>query len=177
MGRHVALLRADNVGGRRLPVAELRALCDGLGWRDVVTYIQSGNLLFTGNGSRAALEAALEAAIAERFAMAVPTIVRSAAEWSRLAETKPFPEVPETEFNRVMLLVSKRPPAADAEQAIGAKAAAGERVQRAGDALWIHFPDGAGRSKLTPSSIDRAIGSPATARNHRTVLKLAEMLR
>jgi uncharacterized protein (DUF1697 family) len=75
-----------------------------------------------------------------------------------------------------MLLLSKRPPPAGAEEAISAKASAGEQVRRAGDALWIHYPQGAGTSKLTPALIDRAVGSPATARNYNTVLKIEEML-
>ena len=60
-----------------------------------------------------------------------------------------------------MLLLSKAPPAKGAEAVIQARAVAGERVRRAGDALWFHYPEGAGTSKLTPSLIDRAIGSPA----------------
>ena len=75
-----------------------------------------------------------------------------------------------------MLLLSKRPPAKGAAEVIQARARAGERVKQAGDALWFHYPEGAGTSKLTPSLIDRAIGSPGTARNYNTVMKLKEML-
>jgi uncharacterized protein (DUF1697 family) len=63
MGRMVALLRAVNVGGRKLPMAELRALCAGLGWSDVATYIQSGNLVFAAPGKAEAIETKLERAI------------------------------------------------------------------------------------------------------------------
>lgn len=177
MRRHVALLRAVNVGGRKLPMAALRELCEGLGWREVSTYIQSGNVLFSADAKPPSLETALEKAIAEQFPLEVPVIVRTAAQWARYAEAGPFPKAARDEPSRLMLLVSKAPPAAGAEEAIQAKAAAGEAVRRAGDALWIHYPEGAGRSKLTPSLIDRAVGSPATARNYRTVAKLAEMLR
>jgi len=90
MGRHVALLRAVNVGGRKLPMAELRALSAEIGWADAKTYIQSGNLVFTAPGAAAALEAQLEAAILERFAMAVPVMVRSAAQWRGYAPANPF---------------------------------------------------------------------------------------
>ena len=75
-----------------------------------------------------------------------------------------------------MLMVAKRPLAESAEEAIQARATAGEQVKRAGEAIWIHYPEGVGRSKLTPTMIDRAIGSPATARNYRTIVKLEEML-
>ena len=173
MGRMVALLRAVNVGGRKLPMAELRTLCGQLGWAEVATYIQSGNVVFTARGKRAAIEARLEEAIRKHFDMEVPVIVRTAAQWSAYPPANPFAKEPP---NRVMLLLSKTPPAEGAEAAIQARALAGERVRRAGDALWFHYPEGAGTSKLTPALIDRAVGSPATARNFNTVMKLNEML-
>jgi uncharacterized protein (DUF1697 family) len=173
MGRMVALLRAVNVGGRKLPMAELRALCVELGWSDAATYIQSGNVVFTASGKPEAIEEKLERAIRDRFRLEVPVILRTAAQWRKLAAGNPFPDEPP---NRVMLLLSKAPPAAGAEAAIEARGRDGEQVRRAGDALWFHYPNGAGASKLTPSLIDRAVGSPATARNFNTVLKLKEML-
>ncbi len=176
MARWVALLRAVNVGGRKLPMAELRALCAALGWSDVATYIQSGNVVFAADGQTEALEKALEDAISERFGLDVPVIVRTAAQWAAYPPGNPFPKAARDEPSRLMLLLSKRPPAEGAEGVIQARAAAGEQVRRAGDALWFHYPEGAGTSKLTPSLIDRAVGSPATARNHRTVLKLLDML-
>ena len=176
MGRMVALLRAVNVGGRKLPMAELRALCAEIGWRDVATYIQSGNVVFTADGKAEAIEKQLEEAIAARFRFDVPVIVRTAAQWAHYPPGNPFPKAAKGEPNRLMLLLSKRPPEKGAEDAIQARATAEETVKRAGDALWIHFPGGSGTSKLTPSLIDRAIGSPATSRNHRTVVTLMEML-
>jgi len=176
MGRHVALLRAVNVGGRKLPMAELRALCAEIGWEDAATYIQSGNVVFSASGAAFVLEAQLEEAIERRFAMAVPVIVRAAAQWKRYAPSNPFPQAARDEPNRLMLILSKRPPADGAEAAIQAKAGADEQVRRVGDALWIHYPQGSGTSKLTPLLIDRAIGSPATSRNHNSVVRLEEML-
>ncbi|HYJ53109.1 MAG TPA: DUF1697 domain-containing protein [Allosphingosinicella sp.] len=173
MGRMVALLRAVNVGGRKLPMADLRALCEGLGWSDVATYIQSGNVVFAASGKPPAIEAALEKAINAKSGMDVPVIVRTAAEWAKLAAGNPFPDEPP---NRVMLLLSKAPAANSAEAAIEARGRNGERVRRAGDALWFHYPEGAGTSKITPALVDRAVGSPATARNFNTVRKLEEML-
>lgn len=173
MARMVALLRAVNVGGRKLPMAELRALCATLGWRDVATYIQSGNLVFSAAGKPAAIEARLEAAIAKEFGLAVPVILRTAAQWAAYPKANPFPKEPP---NRVMLLLAKADPAAGAAEAIQARAQAGEQVRRVGDGLWFHYPEGAGTSKLTPSLIERAVGAPATARNVNTVRKLQEML-
>jgi uncharacterized protein (DUF1697 family) len=176
MGRMVALLRAVNVGGRKLPMAELRALCAGLGWTDIATYIQSGNLVFTAPGKADAIEAVLEKAIEKEFGLDVPVIVRSKAEWAKYPGLNPFPKAAKDAPAKLHLLLSKRPPAKDAAETIQARAKAGEQVRQTGDVLWFHYPDGAGASKLTPSLIDRALGSPGTARNFNTLLKLKEML-
>ena len=175
MGRMVALLRAVNVGGRKLPMAELRALCEELGWADVATYIQSGNVVFSSSGKPEAIEAELERAIEKRFGIDVPVIVRTTGEWTRLAASNPFAKTARDEPNRLQLLVSKQPPSADAAGQLMARARAGESVKAAGGALWFHFPEGVGVSKLTPALIDKACGSPSTGRNWNTVLKLKEM--
>lgn len=176
MGRKLALIRGINVGGRVLPMAELREICAGLGWHDVRTFIQSGNVVFESDESAAALEAVLEAAISERFGFKVPVIVRTPAQWADYPAGNPFAQAARDEPNRLMLLVSKRPPAAEAVETLQARATMGERVGRAGDGLWIWFPQGAGQSKLSPVLIDKLVDSPATSRNHRTVMKLKEML-
>ncbi|HEX8534163.1 MAG TPA: DUF1697 domain-containing protein, partial [Allosphingosinicella sp.] len=171
-----ALLRGINVGGKTsIPMAELRALAEGIGLSDVRTYIQSGNLLFDAEQPDG-LEQRLEEAIGKRF-LPVPVIVRSADEWAGYAGSNPFPDAAEAEPNRLMMMLSKRTPEAGAAAALQERAKDGERVALAGGALWIHYPGGSGTSKLSPSLIDRLVGSPATARNWRTVCKIREMLR
>lgn len=175
MARLIALLRAVNVGGRKLPMAELRALCAGLGWKDARTYIQSGNLVFSAPGKAEAQEKKLEEAIKDRFGLDVPVIVRTAAQWAGYVAANPFAKVARDEPNRLQLLVSKRPPDGEAAAKLMERARAGEVVKAAGGAIWFHFPEGVGTSKLTPALIDKAAGSPSTSRNWRTVLKLQEM--
>lgn len=175
--RCVALLRGINVGGNnRVPMAELRELAVELGWSDVETYIQSGNLLFRGPGELPTLEAELEAAIERRFGFAVPTVVRSRRAWAAYVAGNPLVEASRVEPKLVHLALAKRPPAAGAVEALRARAADGERIEGVADALWIHYPQGAGRSKLTPTLFDRLAGSPVTARNWNTVLELAARL-
>jgi uncharacterized protein (DUF1697 family) len=176
MARSIALLRAVNVGGRKLPMAELRALCGDLGWKDVGTYVQSGNIVFAAPGRAGELEATLEKAVESRFGFHSDAMVRSAVQWRSLIGASPYREEAEREPGRVLVGVPKRSIAPGAADAIAARAGAGERVEAAGGALWFHYPDGVGRSKLTPSLIDRLAGSPVTARNWRTVLALSEML-
>ncbi|HEX8214590.1 MAG TPA: DUF1697 domain-containing protein [Allosphingosinicella sp.] len=177
MTRFVALLRGINVGGNtRMPMAELRALCEEIGWTGVSTYIQSGNVLFSAAGTAREHETRLEQGIAQRFGPQVPVIVRAGSDWPALLAGNPFEEVARTEPNRLMLCLSKDAPNADSEQALQERAKHGERVRLAGEGLWIHYPQGAGTSKLTPSLINRLVGSPVTARNWRTAVQLQQML-
>jgi uncharacterized protein (DUF1697 family) len=172
----IALLRGINVGGHnKIPMAELRALCGDLGWTDVQTYIQSGNLIFRAAGEVRELEKALEGAIERRFGLEIPVMVRAASEWSCYLNGNPFPEASQREPNLVMLALSKAPPRQDAVAALVERAAGGERIVQVDDALWIHFAGGAARSKLAPALLDRLVGSPVTTRNWRTTLKLAEL--
>lgn len=173
----IALLRGINVSGRnKIPMAELRSLCGELGWAAVKSYIQSGNLVFRADDSSEALEATLEGAIERRFGLTIPVIVRPAAEWSAYLSANPFPEASQQEPNLVMLALSKASPRSDAAARLQERATGGERVVLVGDALWIHFADGAARSKLSPTLLDRLVGSPVTTRNWRTVVKLNELI-
>ena len=105
MARLIALLRAVNVGGRKLPMAELRALCGELGWKDARTYIQSGNLVFSASGKTETLEGQLEKGIKEKFGLDVPVIVRTAAQWAAYVAANPFSKVARDEPNRLIGLV------------------------------------------------------------------------
>jgi len=173
----VALLRGINVGGhKRVPMVELRGLATSLGWQQVATFIQSGNLVFVSSGSTAALEGALEAEIVRHFGFSVEVIVRNARAWRGYASRTPFREAQVARPNRLLLALSKRPPNPDAAARLQPFAKAGEQIQLAGDALWIDFAAGIGTSKLTPAVLDRAVGSTVTARNWTTVQKLAELL-
>lgn len=174
----IALLRGINVGGhRKLPMAELRVVAATLGFQKIESYIQSGNLVFAWTGTPAAAEAALEEAIAGRFGFPVDVIVRTGAQWAAYAAGSPFPDAAEARPNLLHLGLSKRPPRPDAAALLRPRAAAGERIEVHGDAIWVDYAGGAGRSKLSPAVLDRAVGSPVTARNFSTVQKLAEMLR
>ncbi|HWD92415.1 MAG TPA: DUF1697 domain-containing protein [Verrucomicrobiae bacterium] len=176
MKTFIGLLRGINVGGNnRIPMADLRALCGKLGWGNVQTYIQSGNLTFSASGKPAALEATLQHAIEKRFSLSIPIIIRSAVDWPAYIRNNPFPEACKKEPHLVMLCLSKIPPKPDAAERLRERAAGGEHIGQIGDALWIHFADGVARSKLSPAVLDRMAGSPVTARNWLTVLKLEEM--
>jgi len=172
---YIALLRGINVGGNNLvPMAELRSLYADIGADCVQTYIQSGNLVFNASSSAQALETSLERAIQQRWGIAIHVIVRSALQWSAYLKSNPFSAATKKEPQFVALALSKKPPHPDVAEKLRERAANGEQVLLVGDALWVHFPNGAGKSKL-PALFDRFAGSPVTARNWNTILKLDEL--
>jgi uncharacterized protein (DUF1697 family) len=176
MTTFVALLRAVNVGGRKVEMARLRKACEGAGFEDVRTYIASGNLVLSSSGSASAAAKRLESAIAKEFGIEVPVVVRSAKQWQAYLEVpEAFAALAEEKPNWLLVGLSTKPPKKDAAKVLAARAAGGEAVGLHGDALWIAFAAGVGRSRLTPAAIDKAMGSPTTARNWNTMRRLAEM--
>jgi uncharacterized protein (DUF1697 family)/uncharacterized protein YdhG (YjbR/CyaY superfamily) len=175
--RFVALLRGVNVGGNnQVPMPALCSLCEELGNRKVQSYIQSGNLVFLAAGVRPTVEAALESGMQRKFGLSIPVVVRTATDWRTYVQSNPFAEASASEPNRVMLALSKKTLTPNVVPKLRERASNGERIHQTGKALWIHFPSGVAKSKLTPSLLDRSAGSPVTMRNWRTVLKLSEML-
>jgi uncharacterized protein (DUF1697 family) len=173
---YIALLRGINVGGRnRVPMAALRSLAADLGYIDVRSYLQSGNLVFRASAEPPELAAGLERAVDHHFAVAVPVIIREARDWATYLAANPFPGASEREPNLVMLALSKAPPREGATEQLQARATQGERVRQVGDALWIHYRGGAGKSKLSPGLLDRTVGSAVTTRNWRSVREIAAM--
>ena len=173
MPNHIALLRGINVGGhRRVPMAELRMLAEEAGFRDARTYVASGNLVLASDVPAAAIEAALEQAIAQRFGFAVDVVARSADAWRAYLVDQPFRDAGEREPNLVMLCIGKQAATADDAAALRSRAGPNERVELRGDALWLYFGDGSGRSKMGLGPA----GGTWTTRNLRTVRSIAAML-
>lgn len=170
----IILLRAVNVGGRKLPMAELRDLCRRVGFDDIETYIQSGNLLLSAS-SAAAAEKRIEALIEKNFGFRAEAIARTAKQWAFYASGSPFADADER-GNLVHLGLAKGKIAGDVVEKLQPKAIHDEEIVLQDDALWIDFRKGVGESKLTPSFINTCAGSPVTMRNWRTVRKLAEMV-
>ncbi len=152
-------------------MADLKAVAAGIGLADVRTYLASGNLLFGSDAGPETLERMLEQAIGRQFGFTVDVIVRSASRWAAIADANPFPDESRRTPNLVMLVLGKEPPDEAAVAALGERAGANEKVERVGEALWIHFGDGAGRSRIG-SGPARGIW---TARNWRTVRALREL--
>jgi uncharacterized protein (DUF1697 family) len=174
----VVLLRGINVGStRKVPMADLRAICLNLGWTRPETYIQSGNLIVDARGDAAHVRRVLEPELVARFGFAVDIVVRGAPNWATYVAANPFANDAAAQDKMVHLYVSRDPLASGAADVLNERARTGERIHIAGGALWIDYGSpGVAGSKLTPSLIDKACGSPTTGRNWNTVLKIRDML-
>ncbi len=176
-GRFVALLRGINVGGKnKLPMAALRSVAERLGWSDVATYVQSGNLVFTASGDCASLADQLANALAKNCDLHVPVVVLSAKAWRKAAASPPFADAAAERPNLLHLAFSCEAPDKAVLAALQKYCQAGERLALHGGALAIDYVGGVGRAKLTPAVLDRAVGSPVTARNWNAVLAIAALL-
>ena len=173
----IALLRAVNVGGHgRIAMAELRALFAELGLANAQTLLQTGNVVFHGDGrGAAALEAAIARAVAGRFGLRTDVFVRSAAQWARILAANPFTAEAAQDPGRLVLMTLAKTPDGPAVDALRASIAGPERVHAQGAQLYISYPDGIGRSKLTGAIIESRLGTRGTGRNWNTVLKLATL--
>lgn len=175
----IALLRGINVAGKR-PVAmtDLRDLLAGLGLEGVQSVLQSGNLVFRCNGEGGArLERELEAEAKKHLALETEFFVRSAAEWEDVVADNPFHEVARRDPARLVAVFLKDAPRAAAVKALQAAIVGRETVRTSGKQVYIVYPDGQGRSKLTNALIEKHLGSRGTARNWNTVMRLAELVR
>jgi uncharacterized protein (DUF1697 family) len=178
MTAFVALLRAVNVGGTGIVrMADLKALCEELGFTSVATLLQSGNVVFNAKGSDQAIATKLAGAIEKGHGFRPAIVVRTAAEIARTVEANPFKAEAKADPRFVVVVFAAAAPTSGAAARIAAvRGDKGERLRLAGQDLYIHYPAGQGVSKVTNAVLERALGVPVTARNWNTVTKLKAML-
>lgn len=163
---YIALLRAVNVGGTgKLPMTELKKLCEEAGFTSVKTYIASGNVLFKSDKSEAQVKAALEKKLHAYAGKPVGVMVRTAAEMSKVLEKNAFPDLP---GNRTVAIFLDEKPAAKSLEGITGQAE--EKVALGKREFYVYYGEGMAHTKLKiPGTKD------GTARNMNTVAKLIEL--
>lgn len=175
MTAYAALLRGINVGGRhKVPMARLRELAGELGYRDVATYVQSGNLLLSTSDSAAAVERELAAALEREFGFDVPVIVRTRQQLATVLERDELADVADDDAKRAVTFLSGKPKPAQVK-ALDPDEFLPERFSVVGSELIMWCPDGLGRSKLAAAPWGRRLGVTGTTRNWRTVRTLHDM--
>lgn len=163
---YVALLRAVNVGGTgKLPMTELKAMCEAAGFRQVRTYIASGNVVFESGASAARVKALLEARLKDYAGKPVGVMVRTAEELVAVLKANPFPKA--APARTLVTFLDDAPPKDALKHATGVR---GEEMRLGAREIYIHYGDGIGTSKLRiPAAKD------GTARNINTVAALVKL--
>jgi uncharacterized protein (DUF1697 family) len=172
--KYVALLRAVNVGSRnRVSMPKLKALLESHGYEDVVTYLQSGNVVLRSGDGAAATAAALERAIAD-LGVTSKVLLRTPADLRKIASANPF-ACPVDDARKLLVVFLSRRPAGVSK--LDPDRSPPDEFSVRGREIYLHLPNGFARSKLTVPYFERALGVEATARNWKTVLSLVELTR
>ena len=162
----IALLRGINVGGHnKLPMAQLREIAASIGLADVQTYIQSGNLVASTDGDPVAVGPALAEAITSATGLTVPVIVRTGGEWAEVVAANPFPDA--VEPGKLVHVICLPTRASESLRAFDACGFAREEFAVVGSEIYLHLPEGLGRSKLVMAVNRLPEAAAGTARNGR----------
>jgi len=173
----IAMLRAVNlVSHNRIKMDALCSLCTSLKLRDPQTYVQSGNVVFgTNERNLAKVSKQIADGIEREFGFRTEVIVRSTAEMRDVVARNPFAKRRSIEPGKLLVLFFSGQPGLEARERIQSIKADREELHLDGRELYIYFPDGQGRSKVSTATIERMLKTPGTGRNWNSVTKLLEM--
>ena len=177
MAVYISLIRGINVGGHKIIKMEaLRALYDSLNLTGAQTLLQSGNVVFSADHlDRPGLARQIEEAIEKSFGFHARVILRTVREWRDVMARNPLGTEARDDPARMHVMFLSDAPTDDAKASLMKAHQGPEKLHFSGHELFLYYPDGVGRSKLTNVFIERHLGLTGTARNWNTVIKLAQM--
>jgi uncharacterized protein (DUF1697 family) len=178
MPTYISMLRGINILGRkRVEMARLREMFEGMGFEQVRTYINSGNVVFkTGKNATSTLSKRIEERMASEFGLTVLVITRTAAELGKAIDGNPFVKESRSDPSKVFIGFMAQVPQEDAVEKLLARAAKAEQVHCCSKEIYVYYVDGMGRARLlTHGVVERVLAVPTTMRNWNTVSKLYEM--
>ncbi len=176
MKRKIAILRGINVGGKRkILMADLKSLCEKLGWENLETYIQSGNLIFNSNKQNLELENSLQSAITEKFGFDVPVILRTVDEIERAITNNPFYKKDNVDLDRLFLVFLKNTPTKENRIKAESYNYEPDKFIITKKEVYVFCEGQYHKSKLTNNFFESKLKTTATTRNWKTVLKLLEL--
>lgn len=178
MTTFVSLFRGINVGGRNMiRMKELKEYYETLGFHDVITFIQSGNVICTTDDTDVTqLAKRIEDGVVQRFGFRVGVIVRTSEEFRESIANNPFQNEHEKESKWILVLFLATPPERTAVEALQKAYTGPEEFSVIGQDMYIYYPNGIGRSKFTLPLIEKKLKTSGTGRNWNTVLQLQQLL-
>lgn len=179
MQTYISLLRGINVSGqKKILMKDLRALYESLGLTQVTTYIQSGNVIFESEEiDRTRLQAQIETKIQQEYNFEVPVTLRSTRELQDIIKTNPFAHEVASNSKAMYLTFLSAEPSEDGLSQLAQFPFKNEQYIIQGKEVYLIYPDGYGKTKLTNQVLEKKLNVSATTRNWRTVNKLFEMTR
>ena len=173
----ICMLRGVNVGGHnRLKMEALRALCESLKFEKARTYVQSGNIVFRTKGKdHSALAAKIRNAIEREFGFRPEVILRTVEELRKAIAASPFADRRDLEPGKLLVTFLASAPGPEGRTKLLGLKDQPEEIHLQGREMYIYFPNGAGKSKLPWSSIERLLKTTGTARNWNSVTKMLAM--
>ena len=175
MKTYVALLRGINLGSqKRVAMADLRALVEGLGAKDVATYVQSGNVVFKSADGAEKLTRAIERRIRRDLDLSVTVVVLTRPQLTKVLGGNPFAKAKTEQAKLHVTFLAEKPSRAKVGK-LDPNVGQPDEFRVIGRQIYLHCPNGYGRSKLTNAYFEKQLGVAATTRNWRTVTKLGEL--
>jgi uncharacterized protein (DUF1697 family) len=173
----ISMLRGINVGAHnRIKMDALRAVYESLGLRDVQTYVQSGNVIFsTKEKARTKLRTRIETAIHKKFGFRPDVILRSVSEMRDAIARNPFAGRRDIEPSKLLVTFLAEKPDGRAQQMIREIKAHPEELHLDGRELYVYFPNGMARPTLSWATLGKSLNTTGTGRNWNSVVKLLEM--
>lgn len=172
----LSILRGINVGGnRKVPMAQLRALYETLGFKNVITYIQSGNVVFEWDGTKDPAQS-IEAAISKEFGFEVPVIARSKSDLEAIFAGNPFLREADTAIEKLHVTFLDALPDKVLTAKIEVPGSAPDQFIISGKEIYLHVPGSYGETKLSNAFFETKLKVRATTRNWKTVTRLREMM-
>jgi len=170
-------LRAINLSGRRLLMADFKRALEAAGHPDAQTVVATGNAVILAAAAGAALEARIEEALETTLGQSTEVFTRDGAELAAVVKANPFPKMATDDPSHLVVVFLNGQATADAVETLRGKIKGPEEVAAGPACLYACYPDDIGHSKLTAAMIERALKLRGTARNWNTVLKMAELAR
>ena len=170
----ICMLRGVNLGGHhKIKMDALRVLCESLKFEDPRTYVQSGNVVFrTKEKNSPALARKIQQAIEATFGFSPEVILRTPDELRKAIRANPFAARRDIEPGKLLLTFLAADPGPEAQATLVTLKSHPEELHLKGRELYIYFPNGAGKTKLPWSSVEKLFKTTGTARNWNSVSKM-----
>jgi len=174
---YIAFLRGINVGGhKKIKMTDLRLLLEGFGYRDLITYIQSGNVIFSSlEKDRGKLENQISEAIKNHYGFDVPVLVKTTTDIDKILQNNPYNDPEDLASNKIYFVLLQEIPQKEDIEATSAVIFENEKFIITAECVFIRYDLGAGKAKCGINFFESKLKVATTSRNYRTMTKLLEL--